>query len=603
MVPQAQSRYLSLLPAPHDVRLLVEAPEPAMGRGRRRKRLGQLLVEQGRITADQLASALSAAEDAGEKLGQILVRHGLLTEPDLVDCLSSQLSIPSLAVPGDPIDPDVLRLIPTSIARKYDVLPIRRTNGCLTVAMADPTNLRALDDMTFATSLRIVPVIAPQSMIRRAIESLYESSATADALDTGIEESEVQIVDQLSGRADDLADLKSWADRPPVIRLVNMIFTEAIRQAASDIHLEPADSGLYVRFRLDGLLQRVKTLPKRLEAGVVSRIKIMANLDIAERRLPQDGRLKIQFEGREIDVRVSSMPTVCGESLCMRLLDRQTVRLSLSGLGFEPSSLQAFTNAIDAKDGMILITGPTGSGKTTTLYSGIERLRPREMKIMTVEDPVEYHLDGVIQVAVQDEIGRSFAVVLRTFLRHDPDVLLVGEMRDPETAQIGIRAALTGHLVLTTLHAIDCPAAIPRMLDMGITPSLLASCLRLTVAQRLVRRLCVHCREPYEADEADLVSYGHRLTGVGRCTLYRPRGCSRCRFTGMRGRVAIYEIMQTSAEVARLITRNAPGSEIREAARRHGMVTLREAGLRKVLEGITTPSEVMRATLGEATGE
>jgi type IV pilus assembly protein PilB len=329
----------------------------------------------------------------------------------------------------------------------------------------------------------------------------------------------------------------------------------------------------------------------------------MANLDIAERRLPQDGRLKIQFEGREIDVRVSSMPTVCGESLCMRLLDRQTVRLSLSGLGFEPSSLQAFTNAIDAKDGMILITGPTGSGKTTTLYSGIERLRPREMKIMTVEDPVEYHLDGVIQVAVQDEIGRSFAVVLRTFLRHDPDVLLVGEMRDPETAQIGIRAALTGHLVLTTLHAIDCPAAIPRMLDMGITPSLLASCLRLTVAQRLVRRLCVHCREPYEADEADLVSYGHRLTGVGRCTLYRPRGCSRCRFTGMRGRVAIYEIMQTSAEVARLITRNAPGSEIREAARRHGMVTLREAGLRKVLEGITTPSEVMRATLGEATGE
>lgn len=587
-----------------DEQLVVEGREATPNRARTRKRLGQLLLERGVITPDQLARALSERGDRGEKLGHVLVRQGLISELDLVEYLSTQLTIPVVTVPERPIDPDVLRLIPFSIARKYDVLPIRRVNGSLTVAMADPTNLRAMDDVTFATNLRIVPAIAPQSTIRRAIDRLYEQTACADALDARIEESEVEVVDEpVLGRAADLSDLKSWADRPPVIRLVNMIFTEAISQAASDVHLEPAENGLHVRYRLDGLLQRVKTLPKRLEAGVVSRIKIMANLDIAERRLPQDGRFKLRFEGREIDVRVSSMPTVCGESLCMRLLDRQAVRLDLADLGFDPSSLQEFTNAIDAQDGMILITGPTGSGKTTTLYSGIERLRPREMKIMTVEDPVEYHLDGVTQVAVQDEIGRSFAVVLRTFLRHDPDVLLVGEMRDTETAQIGIRAALTGHLVLTTLHTIDCPSAIPRLLDMGISASLLASCLRLTVSQRLVRKLCVHCREPYHADEDALVPYGHRPTGAGKPTFYRARGCSLCRFTGMRGRVAIYEIMRTSPEISHLIARNASTSEIREAAHRHGMITLREAGLRKVLEGITTPEEVLRATLGETTVE
>ena len=587
-----------------DVCLSNETPGTKLERAVRRKRLGQLLLEEGLITADQLAQALSERADTGEKLGHILIRLGLISEWDLVNHLSAQLGVPIVTLPSQPIDPEILRMIPFSIARKYDVLPIRRVNGSLTVAMADPTNLRAMDDVTFATNLRIVPAIASPSEIRHAIDRFYEQRAGAIALDATIERSELELVDEpLPGRAADLSDLKSWADRPPVIRLVNMILGEAISQVASDIHLEPAEGGLHVRYRLDGLLQRVKILPKRLEAGIVSRIKIMANLDIAERRLPQDGRLKLRFEGREIDVRVSSMPTVCGESLCMRLLDRQAVRLSLADLGFDAAGLQEFTNAVDAQDGMILITGPTGSGKTTTLYSGIERLRPRDIKIMTVEDPVEYHLDGVTQVAVQDEIGRSFAVVLRTFLRHDPDVLLVGEMRDPETAQIGIRAALTGHLVLTTLHAIDCPSAIPRLLDMGASASLLASCLRLTVAQRLVRRLCVHCREPYEADEGELAPYGHRLTGSGKCTLYRARGCALCRFTGMRGRVAIYEMMPMSSDIAHLISRSAPTGEIRGAARRHGMITLREAGLRKVLEGITTPQEVLRATLGDSTIE
>jgi type IV pilus assembly protein PilB len=577
----------------------VESLQAPSSRSVRRKPLGQLLLEHGVITAEQLALALRELGESGERLGQVLIRRGLIGEPQLIDHLAAQLNIPNVAVPDQPIDPSVLQLIPSSIARKYDLLPVRRINGSLTVAMADPTNLRAIDDLAFATNLRIVPAIAAPSIIRRAIEQMYEPNSRPVELDAAIEQSELELVDEsIPTRAADLSDLRSWAGRPPIIQLVTLIFREAISQAASDIHVEPAEAGLYVRYRLDGLLQRVRTLPKRLEAGVVSRIKIMANLDIAERRLPQDGRLRLRFDGREIDVRVSSMPTVCGESLCMRLLDRHAVRLNLDELGFEPASLRDFTSTLDARDGVVLITGPTGSGKTTTLYAGIERLRHQDLKIVTVEDPVEYHLDGVTQVAVQEEIGRSFPVVLRTFLRHDPDVLLVGEMRDHETAQIGIRAALTGHLVLTTLHTIDCPSSIPRLQDMGISASLLASCLRLTVAQRLVRRLCVHCREPYAADEAELVPYGHRLTGTGTCTLYRPRGCSLCRFTGMRGRVAIYEIMRTSPEIGQLIASGAPAPAIRAAARQYGMVTLREAGLRKVLEGITTPQEVLQATQG-----
>jgi type IV pilus assembly protein PilB len=576
-----------------------------LARARPRRRLGQFLLERGAITPDELARALSQQEETGEKLGAVLVRLGLITEAELVGHLSALLAIPVVTVLEDIIDPDVLRLIPSQIARKYDLVPIRRINGSLTVAMADPTNLRAVDDVTFATSLRIVPAIAASSAIRRAIGQQYEDTPRADALlDTDVDAHEVEIVDRAApGSAADLSDLKAWADQAPVIRLVNTIFADAIAKAASDIHLEPFEAGLHVRYRLDGLLQRIKALPKQVEAGIVSRIKIMANLDIAERRLPQDGRLRLRYEGREIDVRVSSMPTVSGESLCMRLLDRQAVRLSLVDLGLRASNLDTFTRAIDAQHGMILMTGPTGSGKTSTLYAAIDRLRPREVKIMTVEDPVEYHLDGVTQVAVHEDIGRSFAVILRTFLRHDPDVLLVGEMRDAETAQIGIRAALTGHLVLTTLHTIDCPSAIPRLLDMGVPSTLLASCLRLTVAQRLVRRICVQCREPYEGDEASLVPLGHRVASPGPCTFYRGRGCPACRYTGMRGRIAIYEVMETSADMAELIARGASTSEIRATARRRGMMTLREAGLLKVIEGITTPQEVLRVTLDESASD
>jgi type IV pilus assembly protein PilB len=578
-------------------------PDTLPARPRRaptRRRLGQLLLERGVITEDQLARALSEKSTTGERLGTALVRLGLLTESELVDALSTLFAIPTVTVPEDGADPAVVQLVPALTARKYDLFPVRRINGCLTVAMADPRNLRALDDVAFATSLRVVPGIAPLSAIRRALDRYYGASAAQLALSAEVGGTEVELIDAPTpNRSADLADLRAWADQAPVIRLVNMLLGEAIAQAASDIHLEPFETGLHVRYRLDGVLQRMRTLPKRVEAGLVSRIKIMADLDIAERRLPQDGRLKLRYEGREIDVRVSSMPTVCGESVCLRLLDRQAVRLNLSELGLDEANLEQFTRAIDSQDGMILITGPTGSGKTTTLYSAIERLRPRDVKIMTVEDPVEYYLDGVTQVAVHDDIGRTFATVLRTFLRHDPDILLVGEMRDGETAQIGIRAALTGHLVLATLHTIDSPSAIPRLLDMGIPGSLLASCLRLTVAQRLVRRLCTACREPYEADARSLTAYGHRSTGSGTVVLYRGRGCPSCRFTGMRGRVAVYELMPTSPEIAALIARNGSTNEIRDSARRNGSLSLRQAGLLKVVEGVTTMAEVLRVTPDE----
>jgi type IV pilus assembly protein PilB len=507
---------------------------------------------------------------------------------------------PIVTLSEEGVDPTLLRVIPAAIARRYNLFPVRRVNGSLTIAIADPTNLRALDDVAFATGLRIVPGLASMSAIRRAIKRHYDVSPADLSLGPDLYGREVEVVEStVAAGTADLSDLRAWADQAPVIRFVNMIFAEAIAHSASDIHLEPFEGGLHIRHRLDGMLQRVRTLPKRMEPGIISRIKIMANLDIAERRLPQEGRLKLRYDGREIDIRASSMPTVWGESLCLRLLDRQAMRLSLADLGLSPAGLEQLQRAIDAQNGMILITGPTGSGKTTTLYSAVERLRRRDIKIMTVEDPVEYYVDGVTQVGVHEDIGRTFATVLRTFLRHDPDVLLIGEMRDAETAQTGIRAALTGHLVLSTLHTIDCPSTMPRLFDMGIPGPLLASCLRLTVAQRLMRRICTACREPYEVDDDTLISHGHRPTGVGRYVLYRGRGCGACRFTGIRGRVAIYEMMPTSAEIAGLMSRQAAASEFRELARREGVTSLREEGLRRAIEGITTLEEVLRVTVGE----
>ena len=563
------------------------------------RRLGDLLVGEGLISPDQLQRALVEQRGTSEKLGSILVRLNLITEEQLIGFLSRQYGIPSITLSQLDFDPEVLRLVPAQLAKKYEVIPIKRTGNALTLAMSDPTNVFALDDIAFLTNLQVLPVVASQGAIRKAIDRIYDSQASAitdvlDELDTEL--STVQLVGD-EDRSVNVIELKESADEAPLVRLVNMVLVDAIQKMASDIHWEPYEKVFRVRFRIDGVLHEMLTPPKRLEAAIISRLKIMAALDIAERRLPQDGRIKLRYNTREIDFRVSVLPTIFGEKAVLRILDKEALKLDLTDLGFETWSLAQFQAAIRQPYGMILITGPTGSGKTTTLYSAIHTLNAPDVNIMTVEDPVEYNLKGVNQVQVNEGIGRTFASALRSFLRQDPDVILVGETRDLETAQIAIRAALTGHLVFSTLHTNDCPSTVARLADMGVPPFLIASSLVLIVAQRLARRVCDDCRESYHADESMLVPYGHVPSGDGKTTLYRGRGCHNCNFTGMKGRVALYEVMPITDEVRDLILHNAPASELGAAARKQGMKSLRQAGLMKVLDGTTTLEEVLKVTL------
>jgi type IV pilus assembly protein PilB len=402
--------------------------------------------------------------------------------------------------------------------------------------------------------------------------------------------------DDEAGARVDVIELKESADEAPVVKLVNSVLADAIQKGASDIHWEPYEKVFRIRFRIDGLLHEAMVPPKRLEAAIISRIKIMASLDIAERRLPQDGRIKLRFNAREIDLRVSILPTIFGEKAVLRILDKDALQLDLSKLGFDAWSLEQFQHAIRQPYGMVLITGPTGSGKTTTLYSAIHTINTPGLNIMTAEDPVEYNLKGVNQVQINEGIGRTFATALRAFLRQDPDVILVGETRDLDTAQISIRAALTGHLVFSTLHTNDCPSTIARLTDMGIPPFLVASALQLVMAQRLARRVCAHCREEYDVDEADLASYGYPEPGRRRVSLVRGRGCSRCSFTGTKGRTALYEVMPVTPDLRDMILKDAPASELRALAQTHGMKTLRQAGLLAALDGTTTIEEVLRVT-------
>src|SRR5438132_2823928 len=572
----------------------------AQAKTRVSRRLGDLLVAEGLINQDQLQRALLAQKGTAEKLGSLLVRLNLVDEDKLVGVLCKQYGIPAVPLSQLDIDPDVLKLIPAQMARKYEIVPVERKGNVLTLAMADPTNVFALDDVTFLTNLQVQPSVAPQGAIRKAIERNYDvqMSAIGEVLsELEGEVGDVEVLDEDEAAKVDIFELKESADEAPIVKLVNMVLVDAIRRGASDIHLEPYEKVFRVRFRVDGVLHEIMTPPKRLEPALISRVKIMANLDIAERRLPQDGRIKLRYNTHEIDFRVSTLPTIYGEKTVMRLLDKESLQLDLTKLGFDPDALEHFEKAIHSPYGMILITGPTGSGKTTTLYSAVHTVNSPDVNIMTAEDPVEYNLKGVNQVQINDEIGRTFAAALRSFLRQDPDIILIGETRDLETAQIGVRAALTGHLVLTTLHTNDCPSTIARLLDMGIPPFLVSSSLLLIVAQRLARRVCKDCREPYEADEDSLVPYGHLPQGLGSCTFYRGKGCATCNFTGMRSRVAIYEVMPVSPEIRDLILRNAPSSQIREAAESQGMRTLRQAGLLKVIDGTTTVEEVLRVTL------
>jgi type IV pilus assembly protein PilB len=564
-------------------------------------RLGDRLVGEGLITPEQLQRALAAQKGTRDKLGGILVRMGQITEEKLLTFLSRQYNVPSITLSQLDIDPEVLKLVPAQLAERLQVLPVKRSGNVLTLAMADPTNVLALDDVAFMTNLQIQPVVASEVAIRQVIDQLYgnQGDRVAEMMsELEVGEADVQVVDGDESLAKaDVFELKESADEAPVVRLMNMILTDAIRRGASDIHLEPYEKIFRVRFRVDGVLHEIMGPPKRLEAALTSRVKIMANLDIAERRLPQDGRLKLRYNQREIDFRVSTLPTIFGEKTVMRILDKESLQLDLTKLGFDPWSLEQFGKAIRNPYGMIMITGPTGSGKTTTLYSAINTINSPDINIMTAEDPVEYNLKGVNQLQVNDEIGRTFAAALRSFLRQDPDVILVGETRDLETAQIAIRAALTGHLVLTTVHTNDCPSTVARLLDMGIPPFLISSALLLILAQRLARRVCSDCSEEYVADEDSLVPYGHVPQGLGTVTFHRGKGCQTCSFTGMKGRVAIYEVMPVSQEIRDLILRNAPTTELREVAQSQGMRSLRQNALQKVLEGVTTVDEVLRVTL------
>src|SRR5687768_17778920 len=526
------------------------------------RRLGDLLVAEKLITDDQLRQALGEQKGKADKLGSILVRQGSLTEEQLIGFLSRQYGIPSITLSNLDVDGETLRLVPAHIAKKYEVLPVKRIGGTLTLAMSDPTNVFALDDIAFMTNLQIMPVVAPQAAIRRAHNKAYEAAAQQTASITDMmteitgDASNVEVVeDEQAGANVDVFELKESADEAPVVKLVNMVLVDAIRKGASDIHWEPYEKVFRIRFRIDGVLHEMLAPPKRLEAAIISRIKIMSNLDIAERRMPQDGRIKLRYNVREIDFRVSILPTIFGEKAVLRILDKDALKLDLTQLGFDQWSLENFTHAIKQPYGMVLITGPTGSGKTTTLYSAIHTINRPDHNIMTAEDPVEYNLRGVNQIQINDHAGRSFAQVLRAFLRQDPDVILVGETRDLETAQISIRAALTGHLVFTTLHTNDCPSTVARLFDMGIQPFLLSSALLVILAQRLGRRICRDCRQPIDGKEEDLVPYGHVPQGLGHVTFYRGKGCPTCNFTGMKGRVAMYEVMPITEVLDRKSTR------------------------------------------------
>jgi type IV pilus assembly protein PilB len=566
-----------------------------------KRRLGDLLVAEGLITQEQLLAALREQKGTNEKLGSILVRLNHITEEQLIGFLSRQYRIPSITLAQLEIDFETLRLVPPQIAQKYEVIPVRRLGGSLTLAMADPTNVFALDDVAFMTNLQILPVVASQAAIRKAIEKHYPTErAPEDVLADMQNAPEMEVVDgtQTEPAAKvDVFDLTQSAEEAPVVKLVNMVLADAIQKGCSDIHWEPYEKVFRIRFRIDGVLHEMLAPPKRLEAAIISRIKIMSNLDISERRLPQDGRIKLKWNTREIDFRVSTLPTMFGEKAVLRILDKDALKLDLTALGFNQWQMEKFNSAIHQPYGMVLITGPTGSGKTTTLYSAIHTINSPDINIMTAEDPVEYNLKGVNQVQVNEGVGRTFGQVLRSFLRQDPDVILVGETRDLETAQISIRAALTGHLVFSTLHTNDCPSTIARLTDMGVAPFLISSSLLVILAQRLGRKVCAGCKEPYEIDEESLVPYGHVPQGVGKVTVYRGKGCQTCNFTGMKGRVALYEIMMMSEELRELVLKNAGTAELRAMAQAQGMKTLRQAGLEKVLEGTTTVDEVLRVTL------
>jgi type IV pilus assembly protein PilB len=564
-------------------------------------RLLDLLVKESLLSQDQAQKALADQRRTGERLASSLTRLGFLKEEDLLDFLSRKYGIPVINLGRVEVDPEILRLVRKEIVQKYQVFPVRKVGNTLTLALSDPTVVLAIDDVQFATGLHVIPVLAAESAIRAAIDHNYSSGVEdikklIDQESTGTD-TNLELVEKTSKV--DIAELGREAEEAPTIRFVNLIIADAIRKRASDIHLEPYEKVFRVRYRIDGVLHDMMNPPKQMEAAILSRVKIMANLDIAERRLPQDGRISVKFQNREIDLRVSSLPTIFGEKIVMRVLDKGSVVLDLARLGFEEDDLGRFRKVITTPYGMILVTGPTGSGKSTTLYAAIAAINNPDINIITAEDPVEYNIPGINQVLVREDIGYNFAAALRAFLRQDPDVILVGEMRDLETAQIAIRAALTGHLVFSTLHTNDAPSTVTRLQDMGIPPFLISSSLLLVIAQRLVRRICLECREPVQVPVSALIDIGFRPEEAEGIRVYTGKGCAACANTGYKGRIAVHEVMWMTPELQEAIVRQRPANELKELAMKAGMRTLRQTGLRKVANGVTTIDEVLRVTFAD----
>jgi type IV pilus assembly protein PilB len=575
-------------------------------------RIGELLLKEKLITPDQLQSALQHQKAQGGKLGFNLVKLGFVRDEEITALLSRQYGVPSINIGQFEIEPSVIKLVPADTAQKYQVIPLSRAGATLTIAMTDPTNVFAMDDIKFMTGYNIEPVVASETALTEAIEKYYHlrpaEAQGGNALEVAsraleempqIDGGDVEVLQEHEEISAEL--LAKQGEEAPIIKLVNVVLMSAISKGASDIHIEPYEKEFRIRYRIDGILYNIMAPPMKIRDAITSRIKIMAKMDIAEKRLPQDGRIKIRFSdngvSKDLDFRVSCLPTLFGEKVVLRLLDRDKLMLDMTKLGFDAGSLARFEAAIAKPWGMVLVTGPTGSGKTNTLYSSISRLNTADTNIMTAEDPVEFNLAGINQVQVRENIGLNFAAALRAFLRQDPNIILVGEIRDFETAEIAVKAALTGHLVLSTLHTNDAPSTVSRLMNMGIEPFLVASSVNLICAQRLVRRVCPHCKVDQPVPVAALVQAGFAAEDAEVVLPKRGTGCERCNNTGYKGRIGLYEVMDIGEEIRELILVGASAPELRRKAIDSGMITLRQSGLQKVMEGITTLEEVGRETV------
>jgi type IV pilus assembly protein PilB len=552
------------------------------------KQLGDILLDGGLVTQQQLTEAYEEHQRAGRALGRVLVEKGVLTESQLVAALAQQIGLKFVDLGDFPVDGAAIASVPPSVCRRYNALPIAYEDGRLLVAMSDPANVFAIDDIRSITGADVKPVVATKSDVTAAINRYHRVDGDLDDLTMSMETEE----------DDDLSNIREVTEDAPIVKFVNLLITQAIQDRASDIHIEPTERDLRVRFRIDGVLHEIMRSPKNIQSGVISRLKIMAEINIAERRIPQDGRLSVNANGKKIDLRVATLPCVWGEKVVMRVLDNSTALLKLSDLGFSDSNYDRFSQSFTKPYGMMLVTGPTGSGKSTTLYATLNIVSRPEINVITVEDPVEYRIPGINQVQTNNKAGLTFAGALRSILRSDPDVVLIGEIRDHETSQIAIEAALTGHLVLSTLHTNDAPSAIVRLTEMGVEPFLVGSALDCVLAQRLARRLCSKCREEYTPERDALISARFPWEdGTDLPTIYRAVGCSACSKTGYRGRLALHEVMPVTEEIERLTVERASAVEIGRVAREQGMQTLRDDGMAKVLAGVTTLEEILRVVV------